>query len=124
MNSANKKRGRRASISEKSPYDDPLNEAFFAKTDEADEAEPKAEEQEPAPAPQSRTTSLKMYEHQLDWLDRMCIEARKKGGKAIRKAAIIRALIDLGMDSDVDLAGVQSEEEVVERFKQATQTNE
>ncbi len=123
MSSQSKKPKGRASIAEKSPYDDPLNDTLFGKTDKLDEVSSKPKDREPVTKSKTRTTSLKMYEHQLDWLDQKCTEARKEGGKGIRKAAIIRALIDLAMDSNADLAGVKSEEEVVERFKQATHKN-
>jgi hypothetical protein len=70
-----------------------------------------------------RQTTIMAYDEQLDWLDEKCIEARKRKGKrkgpAIRKAAIIRALIDLARSAPVDLSGLQSEEELVHRFEQA-----
>jgi hypothetical protein len=54
-----------------------------------------------------------------DWIDAKHAEARSKGGKAIRKAAIIRAVFEAVMATEVDLSGVQSEAEITQRINRA-----
>jgi hypothetical protein len=61
------------------------------------------------------TLPVKMWE----WIDTKHAEARSKGGKPLRKAAIIRSVFEVVMAANVDLAGTQSEEELVERLKRA-----
>ena len=66
-----------------------------------------------------RQTTIMLFDHQLDWLDQKTIEARSNGGKRIRKAVLIRSLIDLAIDSPVDLSGLGVDEELAERFEKA-----
>jgi hypothetical protein len=94
-----------------------------------DEAAPLSQPEVPAPpvktaeplAPEEDTRSsnvtlpIKVWE----WIDSKHAEARSKGGKPLRKAAIIRAVFEVVMSADVDLSGTQSEEELVGRFKRA-----
>jgi hypothetical protein len=54
-----------------------------------------------------------------EWIDTKHAEARSKGGKPLRKAAIIRAVFEVVMAVDIDLAGTQSEEELVSRLSRA-----
>jgi hypothetical protein len=65
----------------------------------------------------TRQSAVFLEEQQIDWLEDKCREARKNGGKAIRKAAIIRALIDAAMGAPVDLTGLRREDELTERIK-------
>jgi hypothetical protein len=66
----------------------------------------------------TRQSAVFLEEQQIDWLEDKCREARRNGGKAIRKAAIIRALIDVAMASPVDLSGLRRDTELVERIRQ------
>lgn len=66
-----------------------------------------------------RQSSVQLYEDQLDWLDHLRIEARKDDGRRLRKTELIRALVDLAMRYEVDMRGVQSEAEIIERFERA-----
>ena len=79
-------------------------------------------EQEEAEAPRqhgpTRQSAVFLEEAHIDWLEDKCREARKNGGKAIRKAAIIRALIDAAMASPVDLTGLRRDEDLLDRIKQ------
>jgi hypothetical protein len=77
------------------------------------------DEQSPQPERKARQSSVQLYEDQLDWLDEKRMEARKKGGRRLRKTEFIRALIDLAMRTDVDLKGIQSEEDIAQRFEEA-----
>jgi hypothetical protein len=118
---------KRASIKSKSPLDAFIGSKPIETDTEASvidaQAAPTNEETADQPGQDLRQTTIMAYDEQLDWLDEKCIEARKRKGKhrgpAIRKAAIIRALIDLARSAPVDLSGLQSEEELVHRFEQA-----
>jgi hypothetical protein len=84
---------------------------FFRKPD--DEApEPRAQH-----GP-TRQSAVFLEEQHIDWLEDKCRQARHNGGKAIRKAAIIRALIDVAMESPIDLSGLRRDQELVERVRQ------
>ena len=65
----------------------------------------------------TRQSAVFLEEQHIDWLEDKCREARKNGGKAIRKAAIIRALLDVAMESPVDLTGLRRDAELVERVR-------
>ncbi len=65
----------------------------------------------------TRQSAVFLEEQHIDWLEDKCREARKNGGKAIRKAAIIRALLDVAMESPVDLTGLRRDSELVERVR-------
>lgn len=66
---------------------------------------------------ETRQSAIFLEERHLDWLDDKCREARKRGGRAIRKAAIIRALLDVAMESDVDLTNLRDEYDLMERLR-------
>jgi hypothetical protein len=74
----------------------------------------KGTEREKAP---SRQSAIFLQENHLDWLEDRCRDARRNGGRAIRKAAIIRALLDVAMESPVDLRGLKKEEDLKERLR-------
>jgi hypothetical protein len=65
----------------------------------------------------TRQSAIFLEERHLDWLDDKCREARQRGGRAIRKALIIRALLDVAMESPVDLTSLRKEEELVDRVR-------
>jgi len=66
-----------------------------------------------------RQTTIMLEDRHLDWLESKMIEARKLGGKPVRKAALIRALIELAMASPLNLAGLSDEEELTHRLERA-----
>lgn len=66
-----------------------------------------------------RQSAVFLAETHIDWLEDRCREARRKGGRAVRKATIIRALLDVAMEAPVDLTGLRREEDVVERIRRA-----
>jgi hypothetical protein len=70
----------------------------------------------PAKAP-TRQSAIFLEEKHLDWLEDRCREARKNGGRAIRKAAIIRALLDVAMESPIDLRGLRGEGDLLDRMR-------
>ena len=113
---------KRASLKGKNPLDE-----LFRKTESAEEvrAHPEAApkvKSAPEPVkkpPHLRQTTVMLYDHHLDWLAQKCIEARKGGGKPIRKAVLIRSLLDLAMSAPVDLKGLVGEDQIVERLEEA-----
>lgn len=65
----------------------------------------------------TRQSAVFLQERHLDWLDERCREARHNGGRAIRKAEIIRALLDVAMDLPIDFAGLRRNEDLTERVR-------
>ncbi len=65
----------------------------------------------------TRQSAIFLEERHLDWLEDKCREARQRGGRAIRKALIIRALLDVAMESPVDLTALRKEEDLVDRIR-------
>ncbi len=83
-------------------------------------AAPSVEEEVKAP---TRQSAIFLEEQHLDWLEDRCREARKNGGRAVRKAAIIRALLDVAMDSPVDLNGLRDQDDLLDRMKRSLRAN-
>ncbi len=78
----------------------------------------------PPPEPAShrsptRQSAIFLEEVHIDWLEDRCREARRNGGRAIRKAAIIRALLDVAMEAGIDLTSLRREEDLLGRIRQA-----
>ncbi len=102
---------------------------FFRPTDPAApapaaEPAPDPATEAPAEAPQgersqTRQSAIFLEEQHIDWLEDRCREARRRGGRAIRKAAIIRALLDVAMEANIDLTCLRREEDLVVRIRQA-----
>jgi hypothetical protein len=65
----------------------------------------------------TRQSAIFLAEEHLDWLDEKCREARKNGGRAIRKAVIIRALLDAAMAAPIDLTGLRHEDDLRTRIR-------
>ncbi|MCL5026750.1 MAG: hypothetical protein M1531_09710 [Chloroflexi bacterium] len=91
---------------------------FFRTPDGLGETPAKAASSEKEP---TRQSAVFLEERHLDWLDDRCREARRNGGRAIRKAAIIRALLDVAMQAPIDLTGLRRVEELEERIKRGLQ---
>lgn len=68
---------------------------------------------------ETRQSAIFLEERHLDWLDDKCREARRRGGRAVRKAAIIRALLDVAMESPLDLTKLRDEFDLRERMRRA-----
>ncbi len=64
-----------------------------------------------------RQSAIFLEERHLDWLEDRCREARRNGGRAIRKAIIIRTLLDVAMESPIDLTALRHEDDLVERIR-------
>lgn len=68
---------------------------------------------------ETRSSNVTLPARMWEWIDEKHAESRSAGGAPLRKAAIIRAVFEITMEIDVDLAGCQTEDEIVERFVQA-----
>jgi hypothetical protein len=66
----------------------------------------------------TRQSAIFLEERHLDWLEDKCREARRRGGRAIRKAVIIRSLLDIAMESPIDLTTIRDDDEVLDRIRQ------
>lgn len=87
-----------------------------------------APEPEPEPAPArppapsktpTRQSAIFLEERHIDWLEDRCREARRNGGRAIRKAAVIRAILDVAMEADVHITALRHEDDLLPRIRQA-----
>ena len=68
--------------------------------------------------PVTRQSAIFLEERHLDWLEDKCREARQRGGRAIRKALIIRALLDVAMESPIDITSIRNDEDLIDRLRQ------
>ena len=62
---------------------------------------------------------ITMPSNMVSFLENLGIECKKSGGHKVANTEIVRALIKLLMDLDVDLSGIKSEEELESRLKDA-----
>jgi hypothetical protein len=92
----------------------PDGKSLFFRSPDADPERNDGPERATGP---NRQSAIFLAEAHLDWLDEKCREARKNGGRAIRKAAIIRALLDVALESPIDLTGLRREEDLVARIR-------
>lgn len=105
---------KRASIKNNSPLDAMFQPSTAPAAKQADDSPPS-----PVDKPATRQTSVFLTEDQITWLDNAALQAKREGGKAIRKAVVLRTLVEIAMQTPLDLTGVQSEEEVRERMESA-----
>lgn len=96
---------------------DPLNN-LFATTGTADNGKDNGKDVAASSRGETRQSTILLYDDQLAWLDEKCLEARR-GGKSIRKAVIIRSLIDLAIKANAQMTGIQSEDEIISRLESA-----
>lgn len=102
----------------------PEGKALFFRSPEALAAKTSPAEilgtaQESGPKSPTRQSAIFLEERHLDWLEDRCREARRNGGRAIRKAVIIRALLDVAMSAPIDLTCLRREDDVVLRIRRA-----
>ncbi len=60
-------------------------------------------------------TTVLFSREQLDWLYDVCADARRDGGKPMKKAYLFRAFVDLAREKELDLRGCRTEEDLRER---------
>jgi len=62
---------------------------------------------------------ITMPSEMVSFLENLGIECKKSGGHKIANTEIVRSLIRLLMDMDIDLSRVKTEEELEDRVKEA-----
>ena len=62
---------------------------------------------------------ITMPSDMVSFLENLGIECKKSGGHKIANTEIVRSLVKLLMDLDIDLSGVRTEEELEKRVKEA-----
>ena len=95
---------------------------FFRQPRPATDPQEPAPPEAPAPAAvpahgTTRQSAIFLEERHIDWLEDKCREARRRGGRAIRKAVIIRSLLDVAMESPIDLTALRHEDDLIERIR-------
>ena len=68
---------------------------------------------------EKRSFTVLLPIEQIEWVDAKHAEARSQKGHPFRKTAILRAVLDVVMASEVNLAGSQKESELRERLLMA-----
>lgn len=81
-----------------------------------DEIESRQEEPEKDP---TRSSNVTLRESQWNWVDDKQREIQREGWRAVNKSSILRAVMEVAMSAEVDLAGVTSEEEIAQRLNRA-----
>jgi hypothetical protein len=71
------------------------------------------------PEGDTRSSNVTLPVEVWEWIDSKHAQARSKGGKPLRKAAIIRAVFEAAMSVEINMSGAQSEEELKERIIRA-----
>lgn len=64
-------------------------------------------------------TAVILTEENVAWLDERSTESKKNAGRWASKSLIIRIILDLMEETDLDLSGVQGEEEIEARIREA-----
>ncbi|MEM7132109.1 MAG: hypothetical protein AAF702_37735 [Chloroflexota bacterium] len=69
----------------------------------------------------TRSSNVTLPISMWDWIDDRHREIQRSGWHSIRKAAVIRAIIQTAISVEVDLTGVTTEEEISQRYRSAIQ---
>src|SRR5438270_7981688 len=73
--------------------------------------------QEGGDAEATHQSTVFLGTQQIEWLEDQHRQISRSGGsKKIKKAAIIRALVNVAMEAPIDLQGVTSEDELADRI--------
>ena len=59
-----------------------------------------------------RRVTVVLLNRQIVFLDRLCSDIRAESGAAVSRAEVIRALVDMLAESNLELTGVTQEEEI------------
>lgn len=59
----------------------------------------------------------------FSYLEQVSLDAKESGGHKLPNTAIVRALIKVMMDLEVDVSGVKDEDQLKERIMQARRKN-
>lgn len=104
-------KSKRASLMNNNPLDEMFSSSAPIKK-QSDKSSNSAE------SPTTKQTTFILFEDQLDWLDEICFNAKRKGGKRINKTAVIRCLVALARNKGLTLEGVRTEEDIYARLVQ------
>lgn len=94
------------------------DDSIFSSTDATKESAGKAKAAAPGrDQPKSHgeewtKVTVVLYNREITFLDDLSVKIRKKTGTVIRRAGIIRALVDMLEDSKIDLTDVESEADI------------
>ena len=80
--------------------------------------EPKTDRREAAAANEQATAKVTflLTPSQTTFLDELCLAVKKQSGRGMRRTEVVRALIDVLRRLDINLDGVDSEEQLRERI--------
>lgn len=94
----------------------PLDSLSRRKLPKLDEIESRQDELEKDP---TRASNVTLRESQWNWIDDKQREIQREGWRGVNKSSVLRAVIEVAMSSEVDLAGATTEEEIVQRLSRA-----
>ena len=109
---------KRASVEENNPLS-----KMFQRTGPRDEPEgvaedPKKSDKKKGQGASAKQTTIIFLEDQLDWLDYVTYDSRKGSGKVVSKSELIREMVNLLRERDLNLRGVKTEQDVRNRLKE------
>lgn len=73
-------------------------------------------------SPASYRLPINLSEEEILFLERLGHQAKRTGGFRLSKAAVVRALIEVAMELEIDMSGVKDEEELRLRMLNAVDT--
>ena len=85
---------------------------IFAPPVHGDSERPKRRGRRPSHTEQWTKVTVVLFDRQIVFLDRLGADIRAASGVAISRAHVIRALIDALSESDLDLTGTRSENDL------------
>jgi hypothetical protein len=108
---------KRASIMQNNPLAG-LAEETMPRMEAPADAKPTAQKKV-LPRPGYRQTTVILPNEQLKWLAETSLRSTNDDGIVTNKTMVIKALIDVARSVRLDLSGLQSEEEIADRFIEA-----
>ena len=106
-------------MSKKKPTEQDLLSDFGALLEKQKETEKGTKSKSRTKKRKTTSSNTTFYRDQIDWLDTLLVDARKNDGKSIRRSELIRVIIDFAKELSPNVAGIQSGEEILERFREA-----
>ena len=110
----------RASIEENNP----LNK-MFRRTGPRDDQAAETTEDKPKKGkrtkrrdPTHKQTTIIFLEDQLDWLDYVSYDSRKGSGKVVSKSELIREVVNILREHDLNLRGVKTSQDIQKRLRE------
>ena len=66
-----------------------------------------------------RQTSFMLADRHVEWLEERCLEARRNRGRPLSKSTLVRTLIEVAMDTPMDLTSLKSNRDLIRRIEDA-----